>query len=54
MVKSIKGTWWMPWDFEPKKDVENCDKPRGGVNQPLIRGSPNGVIHPKLYSDTHC
>ena len=23
-----KGTWWMPWHQEPKKDVDGCDKPR--------------------------
>jgi hypothetical protein len=37
-----KGKRWMPWHQEPKKDVDGCDKPRGGAEQPLIRGSPNG------------
>jgi hypothetical protein len=37
-----KGAWWMPWDLEPMKGVDDCDKPRGGVEQPLIRGCPNG------------
>ena len=23
-----KGTRWMPWHQEPKKDVDGCDKPR--------------------------
>jgi len=32
----------MPWHQEPKKDADGCDKPRGGAEQPLIRGSPNG------------
>ncbi len=27
---------------EPMKDAGTCDKPRGGGNQPLIRGYPNG------------
>ena len=27
------------------KDVEACDKPRGGGKQPLIRGCPNGKTH---------
>ena len=26
--QDIKGTWWMPWHQEPKKDVDGCDKPR--------------------------
>jgi hypothetical protein len=37
-----KGKRRMPWHQEPKKDVDGCDKPRGGAEQPLIRGSPNG------------
>ena len=37
-----KGTWWMPWHQEPKKDVGGCDKPRGAVNRAVIRGCPNG------------
>lgn len=32
----------MPWHQEPKKDVGGCDKPRGAVNQAVIRGFPNG------------
>jgi len=24
----MKGTRWMPWHLEPKKDVDGCDKPR--------------------------
>jgi hypothetical protein len=38
----FKGTRWMPWHQEPKKDVGACDKPRGVGNRTLIRGSPNG------------
>jgi hypothetical protein len=26
-----KGTWWMPWHQESKKDVNGCDKPRLGA-----------------------
>ena len=37
-----KGTRWMPWHQEPKKDVGTCDKPRGVGNQTSIRGFPNG------------
>ena len=37
-----KSTWRMPWHQEPKKDVDGCDKPRLGAEQPLTRGSPNG------------
>ena len=36
-----KGTRWMPWHQEPKKDVGACDKPREVGNQTLIRGFPN-------------
>ena len=38
----FKGTRWMPWHQEPKKDVGICDKPRGVDNQTVIRGFPNG------------
>src|SRR5260221_12761737 len=40
-----KSTRWMPWRQEPMKDVGGCDKPRGGADQPLIRGSPNVETH---------
>jgi len=32
----------MPWHLESMKGVDDCDKPRGGVEQPVIRGCPNG------------
>ena len=32
----------MPWLSEAMKDVISCDKPRGGANNLLIRGFPNG------------
>ena len=31
----------MPRQWMAKKDVAGCDKPRGGAEQPLIRGCPN-------------
>jgi len=34
----------MPWCKEPMKDVADCDKLRGGAEQPLIRRFLNGVI----------
>ena len=37
-----KGVWWMPRLQEATKDAGGCDKPRGAVNQALIRGFPNG------------
>src|SRR5215218_1916290 len=37
-----KGTRWMPWHQESMKGVDDCDKPRLGVEQPLTRGFPNG------------
>ena len=38
----FKGTRWMPWYQEPKKDVGACDIPRGAGSQAVIRGFPNG------------
>ena len=35
----------MPRRRKPTKDVVGCDKPRGGVKQPSIRGFPNGETH---------
>jgi hypothetical protein len=32
----------MPWHQESMKDVDGCDKPRLGAEQPLTRGFPNG------------
>jgi hypothetical protein len=32
----------MPWHQEAKKEVEDCCKLRGAVNQALIRRYPNG------------
>ena len=40
-----KGVWWMPWYQEMMKEAEDCLKPRGAVNQALIRGFPNGETH---------
>ena len=37
-----KGARWMPRLQEATKDVGGCDKPRGAVNQAMIRGSLNG------------
>jgi len=37
----------MPRQLEAMKDVADCDKPRGAVEQALIRGSPNGVNPPR-------
>ena len=45
--KSARG---MPWHWEPKKDVANCEKPRGAVNERYIRGYPNGETR---MSHTH-
>jgi hypothetical protein len=32
----------MPWYLESMKGVDDCDKPRLGVERPLTRGFPNG------------
>lgn len=42
----FKGTRWMPWHQEPKKDVGICDKPGGVDNRTLIPGCPNGETPP--------
>ena len=42
VAQVYKGTRWMPWHQEPKKDVGICDKPRVVDNQTVIRGFPNG------------
>jgi len=33
----------MPWRLKPKKDVGDCEKPRGAVYLATIRGYPNGA-----------
>ncbi len=48
----FKGTRWMPWHQEPKKDVGICDKPRGVDNQTVIRGFPNGETRLEASSVT--
>ena len=40
-----KGVWWMPRLQEATKDAGGCDKPRGAVNQAMIRGFLNGETH---------
>ncbi len=45
----FKGTRWMPWHQEPKKDVGICDKPGGVDNRTLIPGCPNGETPPGAF-----
>lgn len=40
--QATKGTGWMPWRQEPKKDVVDCEKSRGVVCRHNIREFPNG------------
>ena len=40
--QATKSQRWMPWRQMPMKDVGGCEKPRGAVDQALIRGYPNG------------
>ena len=40
-----KSTRWMPWRQEAMKDVDGCDKPGLGADQPLTPGFPNGETH---------
>jgi hypothetical protein len=35
----------MSWYQETMKEAEDCHKPRGAVNQALIRGCPNGETY---------
>ena len=44
---SYCGIRWMPWRQRAMKDVADCDKPRGGVKLPEIRGCPNGATLPE-------
>jgi hypothetical protein len=41
--EATKGKRWMPWCQVKKKDVESCDKLRGGAEHPLIRRFLNGA-----------
>ena len=47
---SIKSAGWMPWHWEPMKDVISCEKLRGGANihwsGDIWMGQPNGVHTP--------
>jgi hypothetical protein len=43
--QEIKGTRWMPWRQEAKKDVGGCDKPGEDADQSLIPGCPNGETY---------
>ncbi len=43
VTKSMQG---MPRRRKAMKDVASCDKPRGVVQQTVIRGSPNGETPP--------
>jgi hypothetical protein len=42
VTKSMQG---MPRRRKAMKDVASCDKPRGVVQQTVIRGFPNGETH---------
>jgi hypothetical protein len=47
VLQVTKSQRWMPWRLKPKKDVGDCEKPRGAVYQASIRGCPNGATqHP--------
>ena len=42
----------MPWYQETMKEVEDCHKLRGAVNQAVIRRCPNGETYlgkPKMF-----
>jgi hypothetical protein len=28
-----KGSWWMPWHQQRKKDAAGCEKPRGAASE---------------------
>ena len=47
VLQATKSQRWMPWRLKPKKDVGDCEKPRGAADQASIRGCPNGETrHP--------
>ena len=47
VLQARKSQRWMPWRLKPKKDVGDCDMPRGAVYRASIRGCPNGATrHP--------
>src|SRR5690606_41426780 len=48
----FKGARWMPWHQEPMKDVGGHDRPRGVVNQALIRGCQNGETRQSSWAVT--
>ncbi len=43
VLQATKSQRWMPWRLKPKKDVGDCEKPRGAVYLATIRGCPNGA-----------
>jgi hypothetical protein len=43
VLQATKSQRWMPWRLKPKKDVGDCEKPRGAVYLATIRGYPNGA-----------
>ncbi len=43
--KTEKGIRWMPWYYEPMKDVVTDETPRGAGKQALIRGCLNGETY---------
>ena len=42
----MKGAWWMPWRWRPRKDAATRRNARGRRWQPAIPGSPNGATRP--------
>jgi hypothetical protein len=40
-----KGSWWMPWHQQRKKDAAGCEKPRGAASEQrsvdIRMGQPN-------------
>ena len=43
--EATKGVRWIPWRQKPKKDAEDCDKPRGAVNERRAVGVRMGEPH---------
>src|SRR6185436_15283793 len=50
--RCLRTARWMPWHQEPMKDVGGHDRPRGVVNQALIRGCPNGETRQSSWAVT--
>jgi hypothetical protein len=52
VLQATKSQRWMPWRLMPMKDVGDCEKLRGAVDQASIRRCPNGETRHPLWGVT--